>query len=71
VRLRLVQLLLNGMGAVADLAAQPGMGTSGQLYHHLRELEATGWLHSSQRGRYALRPERIVALMAVLTAARQ
>ena len=47
------------------------MGTSGQLYHHLRELEATGWLHSPQRGVYALRPERIVALMAMLTAARQ
>jgi DNA-binding transcriptional ArsR family regulator len=71
VRLRLAQLLLQGMGAVADLAAQPGMGTSGQLYHHLRELEATGWLHSPQRGVYALRPERIVALMAMLTAARQ
>ena len=70
-RLVLAQLLLQGMGAVADLAAQPGMGTSGQLYHHLRELEATGWLHSPQRGVYALRPERIVALMAVLTAARQ
>jgi DNA-binding transcriptional ArsR family regulator len=70
-RLRLAQLLLNGMGAVADLAAQPGMGTSGQLYHHLRELEAAGWVHSPHRGSYALRPERVVALMAVLTAARQ
>jgi DNA-binding transcriptional ArsR family regulator len=70
-RLRLAQLLLQGMGAVAELAAQPGMGTSGQLYHHLRELESAGWVHSPQRGSYALRPERVVALMAVLTAARQ
>lgn len=70
-RLKLAQLLLQGMSAVADLAAQPGMGTSGQLYHHLRELESAGWLHSPQRGSYALRPERVVALMAVLTAARQ
>ena len=70
-RLQLAQLLLQGIGAVAELAAQPGMGTSGQLYHHLRELESAGWVHSPQRGSYALRPERVVALMAVLAAARQ
>lgn len=70
VRLRLAQLLIKGMSAVADLAAQPGMGTTGQLYHHLRELESAGWVHGPQRGHYALRPERVVALMAVVTAAR-
>lgn len=71
VRLQLLQRLLLGASAVAELAAQPGMGTSGQLYHHLKELESAGWVHGPQRGHYALRPERIVALMAVLTAARQ
>lgn len=71
VRLRLLQRLLQGVSAVADLAAQPGMGTSGQLYHHLKELESAGWVHGPQRGHYAVRPERIVALMVVLTAARQ
>ena len=71
VRLQLLQQLLLGTSAVADLAAQPGMGTSGQLYHHLKELESAGWVHGPQRGHYALRPERIVALMAVLAAARQ
>ena len=71
VRLSLLQALLQGVTAVADLAARPGMGTSGQLYHHLRELEAAGWLHSPLRGSYALRPERVIPLMAILTAARQ
>lgn len=71
VRLQLLQRLLLGASAVAELAAQPGMGTSGQLYHHLKELESAGWVHGPQRGHYALRPERIVPLMAVLTAARQ
>jgi DNA-binding transcriptional ArsR family regulator len=71
VRLRLLQALLQGVSAVSDLAARPGMGTSGQLYHHLRELEAAGWLHSPQRGSYALRPERVIPLMALLAAARQ
>lgn len=71
VRLRLLQALLQGVTAVAELAARPGMGTRGQLYHHLRELEAAGWLHAPQRGCYAVRQERVVALMAVLTAARR
>jgi DNA-binding transcriptional ArsR family regulator len=71
VRLSLLQALLQGVTAVADLAARPGMGSSGQLYHHLRELEAAGWLHSPVRGSYALRPERVIPLMAILTAARQ
>lgn len=71
VRLRLLRALLQGTRAVADLAAQPGMGTTGQLYHHLRELESAGWLHSPQRGSYAVRPERTIPLMVALAAARQ
>jgi DNA-binding transcriptional ArsR family regulator len=71
VRLQILQALLQGVTAVSDLAARPGMGTSGQLYHHLRELEAAGWLHAPQRGSYTLRPERVVPLMALMTAARQ
>lgn len=71
VRLKLLQSLLQGISAVSELAAQPGMGTSGQLYHHLRELEAAGWLHVPQRGSYAVRPERVIPLLAMLAAARQ
>lgn len=71
IRLKLLQCLLQGISAVAKLATQPGMGTSGQLYHHLRELEAAGWLHVPQRGSYAVRPERVIPLMAMLAAARQ
>lgn len=71
IRLKLLQCLLQGISAVAELATQPGMGTSGQLYHHLRELEAAGWLHVPQRGSYAVRPERVIPLMAMLAAARQ
>lgn len=70
-RLQLLQCLLQGISAVAELAAQPGMGTSGQLYHHLRELESAGWLHVPQRGSYAVRPERVIPLLAMLAAARQ
>lgn len=71
VRLRLLQCLLQGQGAVAELAAQPGLGSTGQLYHHLRELEAAGWLHAPQRGSYAVKPERVIPLLAMLAAARQ
>lgn len=69
VRLALLQALLAGPQQTTALAALPGLGTTGQLYHHLRELQAANWLHSPQRGVYALRDERLIPLLAVLTAA--
>lgn len=70
VRLALLRALVEGPATVQALAALPGLGTTGQLYHHLRELESTGWVHSPERGRYAVPPERVVPLLAVLSAAR-
>jgi hypothetical protein len=45
--------------------------TTGQLYHHLRQLVAAGWLRTSLRGRYAVPADRIVPLLALLAAARR
>lgn len=69
VRLALLRALVEGPATVQALAALPGLGTTGQLYHHLRELESAGWVHSPERGRYAVPPERVVPLLAVLSAA--
>jgi plasmid stabilization system protein ParE/DNA-binding transcriptional ArsR family regulator len=68
VRLQLLQALMAGAQSVQQLVGLPGMGTTGQLYHHLRELEAAGWVHSVQRGSYAVPAERKVPLMAIVTA---
>ncbi|MEU6204459.1 helix-turn-helix domain-containing protein [Micromonospora musae] len=71
VRLRLLREILGGRRGTAELAEIEGLGTSGQLHHHLRQLTAAGWLRSAGRGRYAVPAERVVPLLAILTAARR
>lgn len=69
VRLRLLQAVVQGRTAATELGSMEGLGTSGQLYHHLRELQAAGWLRSASRGRYAVPPARVVPLLTILAAA--
>jgi hypothetical protein len=49
VRLRLLLAVLRGATGPAELAEVPGIGTSGQIYHHIRTLTAAGWLRASGR----------------------
>jgi len=67
VRLQLLRRVLAGRHTVAELAE--GLGTSGQLYHHLRQLVAEDWLTASGRGLYAVPPARVVPLLTLLAAA--
>ncbi|MFE4023059.1 helix-turn-helix domain-containing protein [Streptomyces sp. NPDC059101] len=69
VRLRLLREILGGRCTAAELAELDGMGTTGQIYHHLRQLTAAGWLHTAVRGRYEVPVERVVPLLVMLTAA--
>lgn len=69
VRLRILQAVLRGLQSATELGALEGLGTSGQLYHHLRELQAAGWLRSAGRGRYEVPPARVVPLLTTLAAA--
>ena len=71
VRLSLLQAIISGAGTVGELSTGDGMGTTGQLYHHLNQLVAQGWLFAGGRGHYGIPPERIVPLMIILTAARR
>ncbi|TGB08982.1 helix-turn-helix domain-containing protein [Streptomyces sp. MZ04] len=70
VRLRLLREILGGLRTAAELAALPDAGTTGQIYHHLRQLTGAGWLHTTGRGRYEVPAGRVVPLLVVLTAAR-
>lgn len=70
VRLRLLREILGGLRTTAELAALDALGTTGQIYHHLRQLTGAGWLHAAGRGRYEVPPTRVVPLLVVLTAAR-
>ena len=71
VRLRLLQAVLRGQRGATDRGAVEGLATSGQLYHHLRELQAAGWLRSVGRGRYEVPPARVIPLLTTVVAAQR
>jgi len=71
IRLKLLREILNGAGTAAEIGATEGVGTSGQLYHHLRELAAAGWLTSRARGRYEVPAGRVIPLLVTIAASRQ
>lgn len=51
-----------------ELAATSGLGTTGQVYHHLKQLVSAGWLRGGARGTHHIPPERLVTLLVVLGA---
>lgn len=71
VRLALLQLVVTGTTRTGDLVDADGIGTSGQVHHHLRQLVAAGWLRSAGRGRYEVPPDRVVPLLVVVLAAQR
>lgn len=68
VRLEMLRLLLDGERTVAQLVADLDLGSNGVAYHHLQQLEAAGWVRTTGRGRRAIPPSRVAALLtAILT----
>lgn len=70
VRLELLRHVLRGVRTTAELTGLDVMGTTGQLYHHLNQLIAAGWLCQSGRGRYQVPAERVVPALVVVAALR-
>ncbi|XVV35972.1 ArsR/SmtB family transcription factor [Streptomyces sp. CA-100214] len=70
VRLRLLREILGGRRTAAELAELDGVGTTGQIYHHLRQLTGAGWLHATGRGRHEVPPGRVVPLLVALSTTR-
>ncbi|MFD5554737.1 ArsR/SmtB family transcription factor [Streptomyces sp. NPDC127068] len=70
VRLRLLREVLTGSRTAAELTSLDGLGTTGQTYHHLRQLTAAGWLHAQGRGRYEVPSTRVVPLLVALSLAK-
>lgn len=71
VRLLLLREVLHGTRTAAELGTHDSLGTTGQLYHHLRQLVSAGWLRATARGHYAVPGERVVPLLVVLAAVRR
>ncbi|WP_285024632.1 winged helix-turn-helix domain-containing protein [Plantibacter sp. ME-Dv--P-122b] len=68
VRLQLLLAVAKGTSALADLGELDGIGTTGQVYHHVRVLTAAGWLQPAGRGRVAVPPTRLVPLLVAVAA---
>ncbi|MER2136512.1 MAG: winged helix-turn-helix domain-containing protein [Arthrobacter sp.] len=69
VRLAILRAVLGGTETVAGLAEELGAGTAGQIYHHVNQLSAQGWLAAHARSRYRVPAPRVIPLLAILTAA--
>lgn len=71
VRARLLREILGGCRTAAELAELDGLGTTGQIYHHLRQLASAGWLQAMGKGRWEVPAGRVVPLLVALAAARR
>jgi DNA-binding transcriptional ArsR family regulator len=69
IRLELLKMILQGKRTTQELQDLEGLGTTGQLYHHLKELQSAGWLKAESRGTYKVVAERVIPLMAIVLAA--
>ena len=69
VRVRLLREVLLGRATTAELVELDALGTSGQVYHHLRQLTAAGWLRAVSRGHWEVPVERVVPLLVLVAAA--
>ncbi|RZQ59431.1 ArsR/SmtB family transcription factor [Amycolatopsis suaedae] len=63
------ELAENGSRPAADLQTAAGLGSTGQLYHHLKALTSAGIVEQDGRGSYRLRPVATVPTLVLLAAA--
>lgn len=68
-RVRLLKAVLGGARQTHELQEALGGVSTGQLYHHLKELTAVGLLIQRGRGQYEVPAQSIVPFLAVIAAA--
>lgn len=68
-RLALYRAVLEHPATSGELMLAANLNTTGQLYHHLRELIGAGLVVQEGRDRYAVVPERLPAARTILAAA--
>jgi hypothetical protein len=68
IRLRIVGVLVAGPATTAELTGQLDQPSTGQLFHHLKELLTAGLVHQPVRGTYAVRRQDVIPLLALLAA---
>lgn len=68
VRLQLIQRIMTDASTVNDLLDTGEFGTSGQIYHHLRQLVNAGWVETVGKSKYAVPASRVVPILVILLA---
>ena len=68
-RIRILRALVTGPLSTGELGQRLDQPSSGQLFHHLKELLAAGVIHQPERGTYAIRREDAIPLLAALSSA--
>jgi len=66
VRLALLRAVLGGTRTARELADAVDIGSTGQVYHHLRQLQAAGWLRTAAGGEHVVPAERLVPLLTTV-----
>ncbi len=69
IRLTLLLAIINGTTTSAKLAELEQVGTSGQVYHHLSQLNAAGWIRSVKRGQWEVPASKVIPLLTIILAA--
>lgn len=65
-RLQLLKALMRGASNNQQLQEALGGVSVGQLYHHIKELQATGLVAQRRRGSYEIKTQAVVPLLAIL-----
>ncbi|WP_288865458.1 winged helix-turn-helix domain-containing protein [uncultured Corynebacterium sp.] len=67
VRGAILRHLLAAPASVTELVESDLVSSTGTAYHHLKELQAAGWVHK-QDGIFKIPPARVVPLMTMIIA---
>lgn len=68
-RVTLLRALYQGPRTALQLQEELAMGSVGQLYHHLKELVATGLVIQSRRSTYSIAPAKMMWISLLLMVA--
>lgn len=69
IRLRIVRELLLGPAHASELQDAVGLGSTGQVYHHLKTLGSANVVEQHARGEYRIAAKKVVPLLVSMLAA--
>ncbi|APT84833.1 hypothetical protein CAQU_06860 [Corynebacterium aquilae DSM 44791] len=68
VRLQVLHMISQGITTVRELADNSTLGTTGQIYHHIKQLRAAGWLTAGDNHNWVIPAARRIPLLVILSA---